>query len=231
MNVSSVISRLAALLCVVSVLSSGCSSTGDSSLSAAETAKAVARIRLEAKVCLTRFQNHADDPDIGADIADLQCYVDKHKRTTELFPSPAECPSCFARYGEGLRMMATYYRTLSVKQEHELKRRPGSADSAELKKLAAKNEKLAQGLYRKALTQFNLHLRSPGPIDVRVYWRGFECASRLERYKVAMEYLDAYERNMRLVRAEKQRVEKWRDWAQGQYEILLRRQVRDELGG
>ncbi len=230
MRVSPVLGRLAASLCVLSVLSSGCGSTDDRT-SAAWVAKEVRRLRDEAKVCLTRFEQKADDPDVGADISDLECYVEKHKRTTGLFPSPAECPSCFARYGEGLRMMATYYRTLSVKQKQESKQRPGSTESKELEQLAAKNETLAQSHYRTALKQFNLHLRSPGPIDARVYWRGFEVASRLERYKVALEYLDAYEKNIRLVTAEKKRVGEWRGWAQNQYERLLRRRVRDELGG
>ena len=230
MRVRFVARCLVALSCGASVVLSGCGTTEDTR-DAAWIAKEVRRLRDEAKACLTRFQQKAEDLSVGADVSDLECYVRNHKRTTELFPSPMECPSCFARYGEGLRMLAVYYRTLSIKQKQESKRQPGSAESRQLKDLAAANEKKATGLYQKALTQFNLHLRSPGPIDVRVYWRGFECSSRLERYKVALEYLDLYEKNTRLVAAERKRVEKWRGWARKQYERMLRRQVREELGG
>jgi len=235
MPISRMPNRTAILAAVITVAVLGCNSTEDRG--AAWTAKEVNRLRIAANRCLKRFHENAGRPEVGASVEDLECYVEMQKRTTELFASPAECPSCFARYGEGLRMLGDYYRTLRLKQEQEARAlaesaRPADRERfAELTALAEKNEELAQRNYREALTQFNFHLRGPGPIDSRVYQKGFECATRLERYKVAIEYLQAWERNEQLSKEQKQYVDYWTKWAQDQYDKALRARVREELEG
>lgn len=228
--------RFFTALCVtasVAAFSIGCSSTdGSEGMTPQEIAKRVNELRDEADACLTRFYKNSEDRAIGASLDDLLCYVEKNRETTELFPAPSDCPSCFARYGEGLRMLATWYRTLSLKQESELKRLGNdSVRAKELRKLADKNEDLARDNYREALQMFNMHLGSNGRLDDRVYWRGFECAARLERYKVAIEYLDRYERaNTRLPKEEVERIAKYRAWAEDYYQRRVRDTIREELG-
>jgi hypothetical protein len=205
-------------------------------MDAAERAKRVTEIRLKAEEVLKTFQQEADDPEKGVGLEHLERYVAYERETTELFPSPSECPSCFARYGFGLQMLAEYFNTLRKAQEGEAEKiDPGTQDRAlqekrtKLLELAQANDGRATKHFREALTQYNFHLRAGGPVDPRVYWRGFECASRIERYKEAIQYLELYERNSRLPKEEKDRVKKWKDWAEDQYQRLLRRDAEKEL--
>ena len=97
----------------------GCGSTGDkdpSKLGSVEKAQAVTRLCKEAEICLQQFVASEGDEG-GIDIDALLCYVEKLKTTTKIYPNPNLCSSCYAQYGEALRMLGGYYRTLSLKQE------------------------------------------------------------------------------------------------------------------
>lgn len=207
----------------------GCGSTGDkdpSKLGSVEKAQAVTRLRKEAEICLQQFVASEGDED-GINIDALLCYVEKLKITTKIYPNPNLCSSCYAQYGEGLRMLGGYYRTLSLKQG-ESATRAGPERQAALKKLSEENDQKAERNYRLALTQFNLHVAS-GQVLNWVYWKGFEVSARLEQFTMALKYLKLFEQNNTLDVAEKAKLKKWREWTDKRIKKQLRDRVREEL--
>lgn len=223
-------SSLGLYLLACSALSlAGCGSTGKgdlSTLSAVEKAQRVTSLRKEANICLQRFVS-SEGAEEGIDLDALLCYVDKLKITTKIYPNVSLCSSCYAQYGEALRMLGGYYRTLSLKQA-ELAARADSERQASLKKLSAQNSEKSKLNYRLAMQQFNVHVRS-GQVLNWVYWKGFEVSARLERYSIALDYLKGFERNNTLDRDDKKKLGKWREWTDKRIKKQLRDRVREEL--
>ncbi len=207
----------------------GCGTGGEkdpTKLGAVEKAQAVTRLRKEAEICLQQFVASEGDED-GIDLDALLCYVEKLKTTTKIYPNPNLCSSCYAQYGEALRMLGGYYRTLSMKQE-ESARKADQQRKAELERLSAENSRKAERNYQLALTQFNLHVGS-GQVLNWVYWKGFEVSARLEQFTMALKYLKLFEQNNTLDEDDKAKLKKWRDWTDQRIKKQLRDRVREEL--
>ena len=207
----------------------GCGTGGEkdpTKLGAVEKAQTVTRLRKEAEICLQQFVASEGDED-GIDLDALLCYVEKLKTTTKIYPNPNLCSSCYAQYGEALRMLGGYYRTLSMKQE-ESARKADQQRKAELERLSAENSKKAERNYQLALTQFNLHVGS-GQVLNWVYWKGFEVSARLEQFAMALKYLKLFEQNNTLDEDDKAKLKKWRDWTDQRIKKQLRDRVREEL--
>lgn len=216
------------LVCMVLSLA-GCGLTGKGDLSklgSVEKAQMVTKLRKEAEICLQQFVASEGDEE-GIDLDALLCYVEKLKTTTKIYPNPSLCSSCFAQYGEALRMLGGYYRTLSLKQEDSAAKADPERQAA-LKKLSAENAEKAARNYKLALTQFNLHVAG-GQVLNWVYWKGFEVSARLERYTMSLKYLNLFERNNTLDQDEKKKLTKWREWTDIRIKKQLRDRVREEL--
>ncbi|MCH2585832.1 MAG: hypothetical protein MK138_13795, partial [Planctomycetes bacterium] len=88
--------------------------------------------------------------DKGIDIEALTCFVDRRKSTVALFPNAIDCPSCYAHYGEALRMVGVYYWTLSLKQGEQAKK-VAAARKASLAASSEENREQANLNFRMAL--------------------------------------------------------------------------------
>jgi tetratricopeptide (TPR) repeat protein len=109
---------IAGRIAVVAALGIGlaaCESSPDSASSVREGAKRVNQLRREAEECFAKFERSN-----GQQLEYLECFAEKHRQTTEIYPSPQTCPDCYLNYGRGLRALGNYYRVLEEKLEAEI---------------------------------------------------------------------------------------------------------------
>ena len=206
---------------------SGCGSTGKSNLTSVEIAQKAKTLREEAVTCFQRFIASQTDVDKGIDIEALTCFVDRRKSTVALFPNAIDCPSCYAQYGEALRILGGYYRTLALKQASQAKNATGEKKMA-LETRSAANRAKSELNLKMCLQQFNINFLT-GYASPAAYWSAFEAAYWLKQYSFALEFLKGYERNNVLNSSEKTKLEKWRQLTAKRQKEKLRAEVRKEL--
>ena len=215
------------LLACPALFISGCGSTGKSNLTSIEIAQKAKTLREEALTCYQRFYASQTDADKGIDIEALTCFVDRRKSTAALFPNAIDCPSCYAQYGEALRMLGVYYRTLGLKQAEQAKNATGEKKTA-LETRSVANRAKSDLNFKMCLQQLNINF-STGQASPAAYWSAFEAAYLLKQYSFALEFLKGYELNNVLNSTEKTKLEKWRQRTALAQEKKLRDDVRKEL--
>ena len=206
---------------------SGCGSTGKSNLTSVEIAQKAKTLHEEAVACYQRFYASQTDADKGIDIEALTCYVDRRKSRAALFPNAIDCPSCYFHYGEALRMLGVYYRTLGLKQAEQAKAAAGEKKTT-LESHSAANRAKSDLNFNMCLQQFNIHF-STGQTNPNAYWSAFEAAYLLKQYSFALQFLKGYELNNALNSSEKTKLEKWRQRTTLAQKKKLRDEVRKEL--
>ena len=206
------------LLACPALFISGCGSTNKSNLTSVEIAQKAKTLREEALACYQRFYASQTDADKGIDIEALTCFVDRRKSTAALFPNAIDCPSCYAQYGEALRMLGVYYRTLGLKQAEQAKNATGEKKTA-LEARSAANREKSDLNFKMCLQQFNINF-STGQASPDAYWSAFEAAYLLKQYSFALEFLNS---------TEKTKLEKWRQRTALAQKKKLRDEVRREL--
>ena len=227
MSLSPLWSRLGLVACLGFVLSGCGGGPGKSNLTSVEVAQKAKTLREEALSCYQRFYASQTDAEKGIDIEALKCFVERRKSTAALFPNAIDCPSCYAQYGEALRMLGVYYRTLGMKQADQAKNASGDK-KASLEALSLANREKSNLNFRMCLQQFNINF-STGQASPDAYWSAFESAYLLKQYNFALEYLKGYELNNNLNQAEKKKLEKWRQRTALAQKKKLRDEVRREL--
>ena len=206
---------------------SGCGSTNKSRLNSVEVAQRATALREEADICLQRFISSQTESEKGVDLEALICFVEKRKERARLFPNAIDCPSCYARYGDALRMLGVYYWTESLSQTAAAKK-AGAEQKATLVALSKKNREKADLNFRMALQQFSIHF-STRQVIPGVYWKAFEAAYLLEEYNFALNYLKGYQLNNTLNETESEKLRKWRERTKKRQEKKLREEVRKDL--
>ncbi len=206
----------ATLLCTLGC-STGCESD-PRSLPVVEKANHMARLRRDAEDCLAEFQTSG-----GAALEKLECYAEKHRRTTQLFDRHQDCPLCYLNYGRGLRFLGRYYGTLQRSLEVALETTSSDQVAVFREKISEANDK-RRDYYSRSNENFEIYFRLR-PAEM-AYWWASENAAELDDYEKALRYLELFSEAAELRRPEeRQRVEEQRR----NFRRRLQRQLVEEI--
>ncbi|MEM7232164.1 MAG: hypothetical protein AAF517_08325 [Planctomycetota bacterium] len=158
---------------------SGPTSKGDAST--------IRQLREEADTCYNRFVNGD-----GTNYDDLECFVEKHRLSTEVYRDPALCPLCYLNYGFALRERARYFVTLRLAVRRSLESERDATRRGELEaQLKRTNEKIEKDLTR-SLENYRIYASQGSIGEPLVFYWGSQQHYELGNYAEAALHLKEY---------------------------------------
>jgi hypothetical protein len=176
-------------LVFAALCAAGCGEPSIRDMTAADKAKLTRTLRDEAEVC---FQTYRQSE--FKDLAALECFTERHGRTTELHPSPMACANCYLQYGKGLYLLGVYY----WERRKEAMAASSAASSADPPEEVRRLDAKVKDCFRKSLASLESYFSTREGIYPLSYDWASQMAAEVEDYRNAIRYLKLFERSTKL---------------------------------